>query len=105
VHSAGPAFGLRPRPAWLNPAVKVAHGLAAQPGPVAQCYPVVARLAGQGDGDGDALWRRVIDGVAEPGSGDDVHQWWRDDGGLQWSGRDLPARREWEVGEERPNRP
>jgi hypothetical protein len=36
--------------------VKVAHGLATQPGPVAQCYPVVARPAGKGGGDGDALW-------------------------------------------------
>jgi hypothetical protein len=59
---------------------------------------------GQGDGDGDTPWRWVIDEVAEPGLGGSVRRWQTDGGGLRWPGRDLPARREREEGEERPNR-
>jgi hypothetical protein len=58
---------------------------------------------GQGGGDVDALWRWVIDEVAEPGSSDGVRRWRTVGGGLRWPGRDLLARREREEGEERPN--
>jgi hypothetical protein len=51
----------------------------------------------------DALWRWVIDEVAEPSSGGGVRRWQRAGGGLRWPGHDLPARREREEGEERPN--
>jgi hypothetical protein len=42
--------------------------------------------AGKGGGDGDAPWWRTADGI------------------LWWPGHDLPAWREREEGEERPNR-